>query len=129
MVDDRDRIAQLLGHLELVRAEDEGLAPVAHLEEGGLEQRDIDRVEPRERLVHQDHVGVVEHGRDELDLLLVALRERLGSSVGDIADPESAEPREGVRARPAPRDVIERREEHELVEHAIRPYRPRSSGM
>ena len=121
MVDDRDRVAELLGHLELVRAEDEGLAPIAHLEEGGLEQRDVDRVEPGERLVHQDHVGVVEDGRDELHLLLVPLRERLGPPVGDIADPESPEPRERVRARPAPRDVVERREEHELVEHAHPP--------
>ena len=118
VVDDRDRVAELLGHLELMRAEDDGLAPIAHLEEGGLEQGDIDRVESGERFVHQDHVGVVEHGGDELDLLLVALRERLRPSIGDIADPESAKPGDRVRAGPAPRDVIERREEHELVEDA-----------
>ena len=68
-----------------------------------------------------EHVGVVEDGRDELDLLLVALREPLGPAVGDVADPESPEPGQCVRARPAPRDVVERREEHELVEDAHPP--------
>jgi len=74
VIDDRDGVAQLFGLIELVGAEDECLATIAQLEEGTLEESDVDRVQAAERLVHEQDIGVVQHGRDELDLLLVALR-------------------------------------------------------
>src|SRR5437868_719743 len=46
-VDDRDRLAQLLDLLHLVCAEDQRLAPVAHLEEGLLQELDVHRVQAR----------------------------------------------------------------------------------
>ena len=75
------------------------LAPVAHLEECGLEERDVDRVEASERLVHQEDVGVVEDRGDVLDLLLIALRQAFGGAVGVLGDPEAGEPGEGLSTR------------------------------
>ena len=49
-----------------------------------LEQPHVDRVEPGEGLVHDQHLRVVQDRRDELDLLLVALGELL-----DLARPGS----------------------------------------
>ena len=82
VVDDRDRLAQRLGRLHLVGREDQRPATVAQLHERLAQEDQVDRVEPGERLVHQQDLGVVEDRRDELDLLLVALRQLLGPAVG-----------------------------------------------
>ena len=61
---------------------------------------EVDRVEPGERLVHEQDVRAVEDGRDELDLLLVALAELLGAAIGVIGDAEARQPVAGLgRAR------------------------------
>ena len=46
---------------------------VAQLHERLAQEGEVDRVEAGERLVHEQHLRVVEDRRDELDLLLVAL--------------------------------------------------------
>ena len=81
VIDDRHRFAQRLGGFHLVRAEDERPIAVAQLEERLAQQDEVDRIEAGERLVHQQDVRVVQDGRDELDLLLVALRELLGATL------------------------------------------------
>ena len=78
VIDDGERLAQRLGGLHLVGREDDRPALVAQLEERLAQEGQVDRIEPGERLVHQQDVRVVEDGRDELDLLLVALAQLLG---------------------------------------------------
>ena len=95
-VDDRDRLAQGLGDLHLVRREDDGAAAVAELEERLAQEHHVDRVEARERLVHQQDLRVVEHGRDELDLLLVALGQLLGAALREVLGAEPAQPAQRV---------------------------------
>ena len=116
VVDDRDGVAQLLGLVELVRAEQDRLAPIAHLGEGGLEHRDVHRVERGEGLVHQQDVGIVEDRRDVLDLLLVALRQAVRLAVREFGDPEAPEPGEGLLASACPRHPVQRREVDQLVD-------------
>ena len=83
VVDDRQRLAQGLCRLHLVGREDDRAALVAQLDEGVAQQREVDRVEPGERLVHEQDVGAVQDRGDELDLLLVALAELLGPPIGE----------------------------------------------
>ena len=55
---------------------------------------------PGERLVHEQDLRVVEDRRDQLDLLLVALRQLLGPALGEVRDAEPGEPVERAsRAR------------------------------
>ena len=72
-IDDRDRLAHRLDRLHLVGREDQRPALVAELEERLAQERDVDRVETGERLVHEQDRRVVEDRGDQLDLLLVAL--------------------------------------------------------
>jgi hypothetical protein len=116
MVDDRDRLAELLGHVELMGAEDERLPSIAQLQERGLEERDIDWVKAHERLVHEDDVRVVQHRRDELDLLLIPFGQALGLAVCELAHPEAPKPVERGRPGCAARDAIQGGEEDELLE-------------
>ena len=116
-VDDRDRLAQGLGDLHLVRREDDGAAAVAELEERLAQEHHVDGVEAGERLVHQQDLRVVEHGGDELDLLLVALGQLLGAALREVFGAEPAQPAERVAPGPVRRDALEAREEHELVQH------------
>ena len=135
-VDDGDRLAQLLDRLHLVGAEDEGLAAVAHLEEGLLEQPHVDWVEPREGLIHDQHLGVVKDRRDELDLLLVPLRELLDLALAVVGDSESLEPVVDFRACGCVGHPVQRREEPQLLsdQHLriepslLRQVAPRSAG-
>ena len=91
-------------------------APVAQLGEGLAQQDQVDRVEARERLVHQQDLGVVEDRRDELDLLLVALRQLLGAARRVLGDAEAIQPAERVPARPRRLHAVQRAEVDELVE-------------
>jgi hypothetical protein len=116
VVDDRHGVAQLLGLVELVSAEDQCLAPVPQLEEGGLEEGDVDRVKADERFVHQQDVRIVEHGGDELDFLLITLGEAFGLSMGVLHDPKPGQPVEGDVPRFTAAHAIQGAVEDELVE-------------
>ena len=50
----------------------------AKVDERVLQERRVDGVEAAEGLVHDDEVGLVQQGGDELDLLLHALGELFG---------------------------------------------------
>jgi len=117
-IDDRDRLTHLLDQLHLVRGEDQRLAAVPKLQEGLPEQRHVDRIEPGERLVHQQHLRVVEHGRQELDLLLVALRQLLGPAVGELGNPESGEPGSRLASGDVTGHAVQAREVDQLVQDA-----------
>ena len=117
VIDERDRVAQLLDRLHLVRREDERRPSLPHPLERLLEQRDVHRIQPDERLVHDQDRGLVEDRGDQLDLLLVALRELLGPALLVFRDSEARQPLPCARGRDVARDAVQRREEHELPEH------------
>ena len=96
MIDDRERFAEGLGRLHLVRREHDRPTRVAQLDERVAEQREVHRVETGERLIHQQDVGPVQDRGDELDLLLVALAELLGAPVGVFRDAEALQPVMGL---------------------------------
>ena len=91
-------------------------APVAQLEERLAQEREVDRIEARERLVHEQDLGLVEDRGDELDLLLVALRELLGSPVRVFGDAEADQPAHGLAAGAIARCAVQLGEVDELVE-------------
>ena len=116
VVDDGDRFAHRLGRLHLVGREDERPAAVAELHERLAQEDEVDRVEPGERLVHQQHVRSVQHRRDELDLLLVPLRKLLGPPIRVLGDPEAGQPGERLALRAVGGVAVQRRVVDELVE-------------
>ena len=73
--DDANRIAEPLGVVHQVRAEDHRLAALLELDDGVLERLRVDRIEPAERLVEDHEIGIVEQRADELHLLLHSARE------------------------------------------------------
>ena len=103
--------------LHLVGREDQRPALVAQLEERLAQEDEVDRIEARERLVHEQDLGLVEDRGDELDLLLVALRQLLGAPVRRIrgcgSGPASACASLRARSR---RRAVQRGEVDELVE-------------
>jgi hypothetical protein len=99
-----------------VGREDQRLALLAQLEERLAEDRHVHRVEARERLVHQQDLGIVEDRGDQLDLLLVALRELVGAALGEVRDAEPGEPVIRLAAGPIGRDAVELGEIDELVD-------------
>ena len=116
VIDDHERLAKRLGDLHLVRREDDRPALIAQLDERVAQQRKVDRIEPGERLIHEEDVRRVQDRGDELDLLLIALAELFGTPVRQIRDPEPLEPGEGVRAGlPGPL-AVERGEVDELID-------------
>ncbi len=112
-VDDRHGLAQRLRHLHLVGREDDRAPAVAELEEGLAQEHHVDRVEPRERLVHEQDLRVVQHRGDELDLLLVALGQLL---------------RRGGRRGPRPGTVAARRATRDAPGRAAGPGGRRRTG-
>ena len=85
--DEGDGVADLFDLIHAVGAEEDGLALLAEVDEGVHEERGVDGIEAAEGLVHDDEVGLVEQGGDELDLLLHALGELfglLGDGFGDL---------------------------------------------
>ena len=77
-VDQHHRVAEAFHELELVAREHHGDAARPRLVEQHLgEDVDPRRVEPRERFVEHQDVGLVDEGGGELDALLVPERQRL----------------------------------------------------
>src|SRR5207248_3160139 len=68
--DDAHRVAQPLGVVHEVRAEDHRLAAALQLDDGVLERLCVDGIEAAERLVEDHEVGIVQQRADELHLLL-----------------------------------------------------------
>jgi hypothetical protein len=93
VVDHDDVVAELLGLDHDVRREDDRGALLVLLADQVAEQPHVDRVEPAEGLVEDQQVRLVEHGRDELDLLLHALAEFLAALVPDAGEFDFLEPR------------------------------------
>src|SRR6266566_1805542 len=115
--DDAQLLAQLLGLLHDVRREQDGLPATAHVEHRVLHHLSVHRIDPRERLVENQEVRVVEHGRNELHLLLHPLRQLVDPAQAPGGEAESLEPFRRPLACPPPVDALHLPEEHEHVEH------------
>src|SRR5579864_8411678 len=90
--DQPDVIAQLLGLLHAMGREEDRLARPAILEQQLLEQSLVDRIEPRERLVEDQDLGLVQHGADELHLLLHALGQLLDLLAAPVRQLDACQP-------------------------------------
>ena len=83
-MDQGDGITQLLGLLHDVRREDDRAPGPLEVEDQLAHDLDVHRVEPGERLVEDDQVGIVDHGPQDLHLLAHALRQRFASLAGPL---------------------------------------------
>ena len=96
--DDADEVAELLGLVHVVGAEDDRAALLPRAEDGVAQHFLVDRIQPRRRLVQDQQLGPVDHRGDELHLLLHALRQRLDLRVLPLRQAHPLEP-----ARPCSR--------------------------
>ena len=90
---------------------------------------DRDRVEPGERLVEHEQLGLVDERRDQLDALLVAVRQRVEAVVRPIGEAEPFEPAVDAAATSSARPPHSRPRYTSWSRTCMRGYRPRSSGM
>src|SRR5213592_1792516 len=90
--DDAQLLAQLFGLLHDVGREQDGLPATPQVEHGVLHDLRVHRIQSRERLVQNQEIRVVEHGRDELHLLLRALGQLIDPAQAPLTETESLEP-------------------------------------
>src|SRR5438552_2827605 len=114
--EEADLIAELLGLLENMGGEDDRLAPLAEIRQVFLDDRRVDRIEARKRLVQDQDLGVVDDRRDELDLLLHALRELVHLLFQPLAKLELLDPLADAPAGVFAGDFFDRREKKEMVQ-------------
>src|SRR5579871_1042412 len=90
--DHEDVVAHRLGDAHIVRAEDDGGAGAAHVENRVADLVGADRIEAAERFIENKKLGLRDHGGDELDLLAHALAERFDFLGGGVAEAKPREP-------------------------------------
>src|SRR5882762_4697402 len=115
--DDAQLLAQPLGLLHDVRGEEDGLATAVQIEHHVFHYLSVDGIETREGLVQDHEVGVVQHRRNELHLLLHPLRQLVDAAQSPLGQAEPLEPCLGPLARPPPVDAFHLAQEDEHVEH------------
>ena len=92
VVDKGDVVAELFGRGHVVGGEYDGGPFGFEAEDFAFEDVGIDRVEAAEGFVEDEELGVVEHGDDELDLLLHAFGEFFDGAVPPAGNVETFEP-------------------------------------
>ena len=116
-VDQHDRVAQPFHELELMAREHHGHPVVRGLPTQHARQHvDPDRIEPRERLVEHEQVGLVHERRGQLHALLVAERERLDTIVRALGHAEHLDRLLGPTPRVGLGDPVQPRQVDELIE-------------
>src|SRR6266516_369370 len=115
--DDAQLVAQLFGLFHDVRGEDDRLAAAAQVEHRILHHLRVHGIESRKRLVQDHQLGIVQHGRDELHLLLHPLGQLVNPAQPPVAQPEALEPVLRLGTGDAARHSFHLGEEHEHVEH------------
>ena len=99
-VDDPDRVAEPLDQVELMAGEHDRHARAGALQQDAGQGVHADRIQPGERLVQDEHLGVVHQRGGELDPLLVAEGQLLDRVVAALGDAEPLGQLVGDRARP-----------------------------
>src|SRR6185295_18500012 len=115
-VDQADVIAHALGELHAVGGEHDALSLLPVLAEQIAEQLLVDGIEAGEGLVEDQQVRLVEHGADELHLLLHALRQLLDFLLRPLGEVHPLEPALDVRQGPRALQAADLGQEEELVE-------------
>ena len=92
MGDQADVVAHPLGELHAVGGEHDALALRPVVEQQVAEELLVDRIEAGERLVEDQEVGRVEHGADQLHLLLHALGQLLDLGFRPLGELDPFEP-------------------------------------
>jgi hypothetical protein len=82
---------QFLDQVELMARQQHRAAAPRLLAQHLADRVDAPGVEPRERLVEDEQVGLVHERHSELDALLVAVGERLDLRLGALGDAEPLE--------------------------------------
>ena len=98
-VDDHHLPADVGDEVELVAAEQQARALGHLVEEDLLQDFGGDRVEPGERLVEHQQIGVVDQRQGELHPLLVAARQILHVVAGTVGEVDALHPAVGRRTR------------------------------
>src|SRR6266849_1878362 len=122
--DDAQLLAQLFCLLHDVGREQDRFPAAAQVEHRVLHDLGVHRIEAGERLVENQEVRIVQHGRDELHLLLHPLRQLIDAAQFPLGKSESLEPCLRSLARLPPVDALHFAEEDEHVEHphlAVQP--------
>src|SRR5690348_8159410 len=116
--DDAQSIAQFLSLLHDVGREQDRPAAAMQVEHDVLHRLGIDRIEPREGLVQDDQLRVVQDGGDELHLLLHAPGQLVDASGRPLRETEALEPPARPVARQSPIHSLHLRQECEDVQDA-----------
>src|ERR1700761_2387970 len=117
LIDERDRVAELLDLVHAMCGEKNGAALRAEIDERAHEQLGVDGVEAAEGLVHDDELGLVQQCSDELNLLLHALGELFGLLVDGFGDLQALAPVARTLAGVSFAEAVKLAEEGELIEH------------
>ena len=105
VVDDRHPLAEVLHLVELVAAEEHAAPGPGLIDQHLADGVDAGGVEPRQRLVQHEQLGVVDQRRRQLHPLLVAMRQRLDLGVPAVGDLQPFEPGVGGSSRRPPRSA------------------------
>src|SRR5882762_3094866 len=116
--DDAQLLAQPLGLLHDVRGEEDGLATAVQIEHHVFHYLSVDGIETREGLVQDHEVGVVQHRRNELHLLLHPLRQLIDTAQPPVGETQPCEPVARLLGRPPPVHPLHLAEKHQDIEHA-----------
>src|SRR6201747_2230202 len=119
--DQADVVAHPFGQLHPVSGEHDALALRPVVEQQVAEELLVERVEPGERLVEDQQVGRVQHGADELHLLLHALGQLFDLRLRPPGELHPVEPALDVRHQLGPLEAADLAEEDEHVHHRHLP--------
>src|SRR5580704_18295964 len=122
--DDTHRVAQPLGVIHEVRAEDDRAPALAKLDHRVVERLRVDRIQPAERLVEYDELGIVQERPDELDFLLHPAGQLVDLLLVPLGEPEPREPLVDAPVDIPPRHPFQLAQEPQHTAHlhlAIQP--------
>ena len=103
VVDDPDAVGELVGLLEVLRGEEHGRALGVQLRDLLPDRLAADRVEAGRRLVEEEHLGLVDERRGEVEPAAHPARVGADPPVGGALEPDAVEQRLGALARPSAR--------------------------
>ena len=128
VVEHDDVVGELVGLFEILRRQDDGGAAAHELAQHVPQVVAAARVEPGRRLVEEQHAGVGDEARGEIEPAAHAARERLhqlGRGVGEV---EPLEELVGAPARLFLRQVVQAADHHEVLAGAHQPVDRRLLG-
>jgi hypothetical protein len=129
VLDDHHVLAQVLDQIQLVAGEQHRRAPRRQAGQQLAHDAHGNRAKPGERLIQHQQAGLVHQRRDQLDPLLVPVRQRLQAVRRPVGQAQTLQP--GIHAAGhVPRRAPDSWPRYTSWSRTrIRGYRPRSSGM